>query len=457
MIGIFYKRKKKNNVQQLHSPDGEKRGGADAVILLAPLVMQVVVRNINKTLFSENGEYCIVDSYENILKISRSTSQAFEQFRKFQDVYGDSFYKLAKELSAKEKLLKDSIAPFYQSYQDIFTFLQPEIDKLRELNLSSPSLDILTEANSSLSSLFAKQNNFEIIIERTRDLNRHWQNIVASCKGISNELNTGRLALQSHFDEIAQISLLAQGRLMRTPWVNLKNNVFSKIKEFPLAVDSFNEFTGSYKSLLQSFNKKENQIVTFPPFVSGLPPIEVLAGADLLDTLARTEKGTDQRIEKADDLETEVRKNIETSLEELLEYVNPKIKRLWQGAKQAFISDNPDKSRHVVISLREMLTQVLHAIAPDSEVRKWSSNPSHLHEGRPTRQARLLYVCRDINHDPFEQFMDRDVKSHLKFIELFQKGTHGLNINFTEQQLKTLLIRTESLVRFLLLTWEYNK
>jgi len=31
----------KSNIEQLHSPDGEKRGGADAASSLSPLVMQV--------------------------------------------------------------------------------------------------------------------------------------------------------------------------------------------------------------------------------------------------------------------------------------------------------------------------------------------------------------------------------------------------------------------------------
>ena len=37
------KRQKNQNVEQLHSPDGKKRGGADAASLGGPLVMQVVL------------------------------------------------------------------------------------------------------------------------------------------------------------------------------------------------------------------------------------------------------------------------------------------------------------------------------------------------------------------------------------------------------------------------------
>lgn len=290
-------------------------------------------------------------------------------------------------------------------------------------------------------------------MEETASLNSYWLKEIESVKHLATDMSAAKLALHSHFDEIAQATLLAQERLINSPWVNLEKNIFHDIREFQIALGSFDNFTDSYNSLIQSFKIQERHLVDFPPFVSGLPPIEVLTGADLLDSLSRS-SDTEQYVEEADALELEIREDIETSLEELLEYINPEIRRLWKGAKQALVSSNPDKNRHVVVSLREMITHILHAIAPDSEVSKWTSNPSHFHNDRPTREVRLLYICRDINHGPFEQFMNKDVDAHVKFIRLFQRGTHEVVINFTEQQLKTLLIRAESLARFLLITWK---
>ena len=43
MIGIFYKRKMGNNVQQLYLPDDERHDDADAASSLASLVVQVVI------------------------------------------------------------------------------------------------------------------------------------------------------------------------------------------------------------------------------------------------------------------------------------------------------------------------------------------------------------------------------------------------------------------------------
>jgi hypothetical protein len=57
------------------------------------------------------------------------------------------------------------------------------------------------------------------------------------------------------------------------------------------------------------------------------------------------------------------------------------------------------KTRGRLIALRqfgELFTHILHGLSPDAEVRKWSTEPAHYHNGRrPTRRAWLLYICRE--------------------------------------------------------------
>jgi hypothetical protein len=395
------------------------------------------------------------DWYKKHFELTNSISQAIDHFKKFDDLYGNSFHKITKDILAQEEFMKKSIAPFYSSYADIISSLQPEIERIRALQLSSPILDSINQANSGLASLFAGQSNLTKLVEEAASINRYWETKIESARHLAWGMDAAKLALHSHFDDIAQASLLAQERLLNSPWENLERSIFNKTHDLSSVLDSFNTFTQSYESLIRSFNNETFSIVDFPPFVSGLPPIEILTSSDLLDSISRDE--TDDYVEEADALEIEIREDIESSLEELLSYMNPEINRLWQGAKEAMASTNPDKKRHVVVSLREMLTHILHGVAPDSEVSKWSSKPVHFHEGRPTREARLLYVCRDINHGPFEQFVSKDVEAHIKFIRLFQRGTHELDINFTEQQLRTLIVRTEALARFLLITWKNIK
>ena len=392
------------------------------------------------------------DWYKKQFEIANVASQAFDQFKRFDDLYGNSFARITKDIIAQEKLIKDSMAPFYSSYADIIASLQPEIDRVRDLYSSSSIIDSINQANSCLAILFSEQTSLVKLTEEAASINSHWKAEIESMKQLFSSAEASNLALNLHYDGIAQASLLAQECLLNSHWNDLEKSVFHKTGELSGALESFNILTENFNSLVHSFSAKEFDIIDFPPFVSGLPPVEILTSSDLINTISRDE--TEEYVEEAEALESEIRENIESSLEELLVYVNPEIKRLWLGAKESLSSTNPDKKRHVVVSLREMLTHILHGIAPDNEVSKWISKPSHYHEGRPTREARLLYVCRDINHGPFKQFVNKDVESHIKFIRLFQRGTHEIDINFTDQQLKMLIVRSEALARFLLITWK---
>lgn len=390
------------------------------------------------------------DWYKKQFEIANATSQAFDHFKRFDDLYGNSFARITKDIIAQEKLIKDSMAPFYSSYVDIIASLQPEINRVRDLYSSSSIIDSINQANSCLATLFSEQTSLVKLTEEAASINSHWKAEIESIKQLSSSVEASSLALNLHYDGIAQASLLAQECLLNSHWNDLEKSVFHKTGELSGALESFNILTENFNSLVHSFSAKEFDVIDFPPFVSGLPPVEILTSSDLINTISRDE--TEEYVEDADTLESEIREDIESSLEELLVYVNPEIKRLWLGAKESLSSTNPDKKRHVVVSLREMLTHILHGIAPDNEVSKWISKPSHYHEGRPTREARLLYVCRDINHGPFKQFVNKDVDSHIKFIRLFQRGTHEIDISFTDQQLKTLIVRSEALARFLLIT-----
>lgn len=385
-----------------------------------------------------------------------TVSQAMEQFKRFENLYGSSFHRITKDILSQEKLIRSTMTPFYSSYAGIISSLQPDIERVLKLHSSNSFIDAINQANSGIATLFSEQNSLAVkLAEEAASINRHWLTEIESVKHLCSGAEAAKLALNSHFEGIAQVSLLAQERLMNASWIDLERNTIYKTNELASALESFSNLTKNYNLLVQSFSAREFGITDFPPFVSGLPPIEILTSSDLLDTISRDE--TEDYVEEVDDLEFKIREDIESSLEELLNYFNPEIRRLWLGAKEAFSSTNPDRKRHIVVSLREMLTHILQGIAPDNEIFKWSTEPSHYHEGRPTREARMLYVCRDINHGPFAKFVNKDVESHIKFIRLFQRGTHEININFTDQQLKTLIFRAEALSRFLLVTGKNTK
>ncbi|MEX0799882.1 MAG: hypothetical protein WD379_01540 [Dehalococcoidia bacterium] len=121
----------------------------------------------------------------------------------------------------------------------------------------------------------------------------------------------------------------------------------------------------------------------------------------------------------------------------------------YRGAAEAIRSNNPDRIRHAAGSLRELFTQVLHRLAPDSDVVKWISDTSLLDDkGRPTRRARLLYVSRTINHGEFVELIEADLAGALEFLSVLQKGTHKVEATpfLTDSQLRALQVRMDSLL-----------
>jgi Predicted pPIWI-associating nuclease len=145
-----------------------------------------------------------------------------------------------------------------------------------------------------------------------------------------------------------------------------------------------------------------------------------------------------------------VRRETEDRLNYLLAELNQELLTLLKGAQQTLESENPDRVRHFSASLRELFTNILHLLAPDDEVKGWSTEPTYYERGRPTRKARLFYICRLLNHDPFSTFVEKDIDTMLVFLQLFQQGTHEAASKYSDYQLRIMLTKMESTLRFLL-------
>jgi Predicted pPIWI-associating nuclease len=174
--------------------------------------------------------------------------------------------------------------------------------------------------------------------------------------------------------------------------------------------------------------------VTFPPARRKVPPADV--------------DDTSQPSHPKKDLAFEV----------LLSNLDPDLLSLLGGARGALTSSNPDRVRHFSSSLRELFTQVLHRLAPDKAVQSWTLNPDHYDDkGRPTRRARLLYICRDINHGEFSAFLEAEILAILKFLNLFQGGTHKVRSDLSEPQLRAMYNWMEGHLEVLLRIWRTDQ
>jgi hypothetical protein len=142
----------------------------------------------------------------------------------------------------------------------------------------------------------------------------------------------------------------------------------------------------------------------------------------------------------------------------LLQTVDPALARPYIGARDALRGKNTDRARHILTSLRELWNHLLRRLAPDEPVMTWVPKDDRelLHNGRPTRKARVLYVCRNLNYEPLTDFVVQDTRALVKLVDFFNR-VHELDPELTDEQLRALLLRTDSWLMYILQIWEGAK
>ena len=145
-------------------------------------------------------------------------------------------------------------------------------------------------------------------------------------------------------------------------------------------------------------------------------------------------------------LEEKISIETDDKLKLLLFGLDPELANMWRGAKEALNSSNPDKIRHFSISLRELFTQVIHALAPDEEIKSWSNAPEDFHNGQPKRATRLRYIFKEINDECLSNLIKKNILFALESLDFLSKGTHRTKTNLDDMKLKGIMITIELLI-----------
>ncbi len=150
----------------------------------------------------------------------------------------------------------------------------------------------------------------------------------------------------------------------------------------------------------------------------------------------------------------EVETDVE-SVSELLRLVDPDLVNPYQGIKDALKGHGADKTRHVLTSGRELWLHLLRRLAPDREVTQWAKgrDDNLMHNGKPTRRARVLYICRRIDEKPLTGFVEADATAFTEHVNLFNR-LHELRSGFSDRQLRATVLRTDSWLDFIIRIWK---
>jgi hypothetical protein len=265
----------------------------------------------------------------------------------------------------------------------------------------------------------------------------------------AKSLHTDLIAVETSqaLGRIMEASFLAQASLADIVPVGV-GSIVNLDNELRLSLaQTLNDVSASYAHLLKFDRPVLPELFSFPGSISRLPSIEYFRSADLTEVISVREEERLLRQQKQA-FRKVISSDAERSLNSLLSALDPNFISVWKGAREARQSGNPDKIRHFTISMRELFTQVLHRLAPDDEVRAWTKRPEHYSNNIPTREARLLYICRGINSPPLDRFVENDVRTVIEFLKIFQIGTHEIAPQFTDEQLIALEAKLENTLIF---------
>jgi hypothetical protein len=365
-----------------------------------------------------------------------------------------SFLRLKKDVERMQKLYKPPSVAFYE---EIERTLQPvrryhaEITRMAELSNMGSKIAEIAKANQHWQDMIDKATASSRVFNDLKRTHESWlkdfrpmQNQIAqlqaqaklSLGGITHQLTISeRLLAGIDFEKIKQRLMPQESAI-----ANLQNAIKGMTANYSNlagAIDSYSDFTH------------------LPAFALPGATREVFVTGYAVDSLQssigeKNEDDTSQLIIEAEE---------ETSVcLSLLQSIDPALATPYAGARDALKSGNPDRARHILSSLRELWNHLLRKLAPDNQVLAWVTpeEPDLLHKGKPTRRARVLYVCRDLNHDPLSDFVVHDTKALVKLVEFFNR-VHQLESELTDEQLRALLLRTDSWLTYILNIWEGTK
>tara|TARA_R110000772_G_scaffold268705_1_gene397759 strand:- start:5190 stop:6341 length:1152 start_codon:yes stop_codon:yes gene_type:complete len=361
--------------------------------------------------------------------------------------------KLHQDMEAINRLARPS-------YLGVIEQMERTLEPIRRQHLEVSRVLEMSGAAARMQEIISANQHWQELIEQTTAASRIADSLAAHQSWLE------RLDFVQHdFSHISQLQasaklalcdtslqLTATERLMAGVDFEVIRNRFQI--EMPVIAgleSSIAHVASSYGSLAESL-REISDITRLPAFVLPGATREIYTTSFALETL----RPWDERDEE--EVETEIQLVAEVELETsgciaLLQQVDPGLARPYIGARDALHDKNADRARHILSSLRELWNHLLRRLAPDDLVAAWIpgvlNQKDLLHEGKPTRRARVLYVCRELNNDPLTDFLMHDTRALVKLIELFNR-VHELETDLTDEQLRAILLKTDSWLMYIL-------
>ena len=219
---------------------------------------------------------------------------------------------------------------------------------------------------------------------------------------------------------------------------------------------SMSDLWATYAGLATSMPSIED-IVQLPSFVLPGATRELTTTSHALDVLCPVEGRSERESIEIEPCPLLAEEDADSNLLALLGRVDPHLAKMYRGAVISLGGSNPDRSRHVLTSLRELWNHLFRKLAPNKEVKQWIDNhriQGVLKDEQPTRLARIRYVLRDLEDGSLRNFVVADEKAMVQLYALYDR-LHGLDTGVTDKELNAITVRTESYLSYILMMREW--
>jgi len=138
--------------------------------------------------------------------------------------------------------------------------------------------------------------------------------------------------------------------------------------------------------------------------------------------------------------------------------INPDFRSNLIGAREALVSSNPEKARHVSISLRSLLESILLNTATNDRVIKWlqkhernsSKRKIYFRGKKLNRLSRLRYLTLSNQHNTRSGNSENLIFEYTSLIRRLNKLVHTTKSAADFQELNSLMHRSEHMFFFLI-------
>lgn len=429
--------------------------------LLAEMELQAKLLNRESKSKSKRTESIVEQNIGNKATLTVSLKQEKDKIRILNKYMGNdlknfrpAYLKIQKDMERLSRLVKPS-------YLSIYEQMGRALEPIRQHHLEfSRSIELSGLASSHLTEIVQANQRWQDLIDQAaassrvfEDLTRTHQTWLDGIKPMQDSIAQVQAAAQMSLGDIAYRMTLSERLFAGIDFEALKRSV-------ALPDPVFLKFQEAMCGITSTYEKLAGSIHTFPD-LTHLPAYalsgatrEIFTTSYALDEVYISDEPERERDVSEIQLIAEVEQETSICIR-LLEEVDPALARPYIGAHDALRSRSADRARHVLSSLRELWNHLLRRLAPDEHVIAWvpGEGKELLHDGRPTRRARVLYVCRSLNNEPLSDFVVQDTRALVKLVEVFNH-VHELESELTDEQLRALLLRTDSWLTYILQIWE---